>query len=78
VLVQRVIGVASSWIAIECLNCRHRAAVSPESLPRYGLEPDASLVTLTKRLVCTQCGSKAVQAYRCADDDIVPPPLAPP
>ena len=63
----------ATHIVIECLNCHHCATVLPERLPHFGLEPDTSLVTLTKRLICKNCGSKAVRAYR--EDDI--PPLAP-
>ena len=36
-------------------------------LPAYRLDPWASLVTFTKRPVCTQCGSGAVAAYAGSD-----------
>jgi hypothetical protein len=36
-------------IAIDCLNCSHHGSMAEEDLPAYGLEPRASLVTLTKR-----------------------------
>jgi hypothetical protein len=53
---------------LDYLNCRH-ASLAEDDLPAYGLEPGTSRVTLTKRTVCTQCGSKAVVAYRYAEDD---------
>jgi hypothetical protein len=31
------------------LNCGHCSSVSEDKLPYFGLHPDASLVTLTKR-----------------------------
>jgi hypothetical protein len=40
-------------IALECLTCGHRASLAEDDLPAYGLEPGTSLVTLTKRTVCT-------------------------
>jgi hypothetical protein len=60
-------------IALECLGCGHRASLAEDDLPAYGLEPGASLVTLTKRTVCAQCGSRAVVAYRHVEDDPGPP-----
>jgi hypothetical protein len=63
----------STRIAIDCLNCGHCSSVAEEKLPYFGLEPDASLVTLSKRLVCKECGSKAVQTYRYSDDGPAPP-----
>ncbi|HET7680871.1 MAG TPA: hypothetical protein VFK79_12160 [Xanthobacteraceae bacterium] len=56
-------------IAITCLSCGHRSSVSEEQLPAFGLASDASLVTLTKRLVCKECGSRSVQTYRYGEDD---------
>ncbi|MBN8935388.1 MAG: hypothetical protein J0I13_03580 [Rhizobiales bacterium] len=61
-----------AWIALECLSCGHRASLAEDDLPAYGLEPGASLVTLTKRTVCRRCGSRAVVAYRYAEDDLGP------
>jgi len=61
-------------IAIDCLNCGHVGSLSEAALRNYGLEPDTSLVTLTKKFVCQECGSKAVRAYRYED---AAPPLAP-
>jgi hypothetical protein len=74
--VQSGVGVGKVRIAIDCLNCGHCASISEAKLPYFGLKPDTSLVTLTKRLTCKECGSKAVQAYRYIDD-ADGPPLAP-
>jgi RNase P subunit RPR2 len=69
----------SGRIAITCLSCGHRCSVSEEDLPAFGLEPNASLVTLTKRLVCKECGSRSVRTQRIlAEPDgpsIVPPDI---
>jgi hypothetical protein len=54
----------SKRIAITCLSCGHRSSITEEQLPAFGLEPDASLVTLTKRLICRICGSKSVRTER--------------
>jgi hypothetical protein len=42
--------------------------MAEEKLADFGLEPRASLVTLSKRLVCSKCGSKAVQTFRYVED----------
>ena len=55
-------------IAIDCLKCGHCTSISEEKLPAFGLEPKASLVTLTKRLVCKVCGSKSIQTFRYVED----------
>ena len=55
-------------IAIDCLNCGHATSVSAEKLPYFGLSPDVSLVQLTKRLMCKECGSKAVKAFRYIEE----------
>ena len=60
-------------IAIDCLSCGHCTSVAERKLPAFGLEPDASLVTLTRRLTCKECGSKAVRAFRYVDDAEGPP-----
>jgi hypothetical protein len=62
-------------IAIDCLKCGHATSVSEDKLPYFGLEPGASLVTLTKRLVCKECGSKSVQTFRYEEEE--GPPLVP-
>ena len=59
-------------VAIDCLNCGHTASMSESELEGLGFTPDVSLVVVTKRLVCSQCESKAVRAYRYIDDDMQP------
>jgi hypothetical protein len=63
-------------IAIECLNCGHCTSVAEEKLPAFCLEPKASLVTLTKRLICKVCGSQSVRTFRY-DEDPDGPTLVP-
>src|SRR5262249_19524857 len=55
-------------IAIDCLNCGHCTSVSQDKLSRFGLEPNVTLVTLSKRLVCKECGGKAVRVFRYVED----------
>ena len=55
-------------IAIDCLNCGRCRSIPERQLVNFGWEPGVSLVTLTKRLVCSDCGSKAVRAFRYLDD----------
>src|SRR5262245_36906610 len=59
-------------IAIDCLRCGHCASISEEKLPHFGLEPNSSLVTITKRLICRVCGSKSVQTFRYVEDPDAP------
>jgi DNA-directed RNA polymerase subunit RPC12/RpoP len=61
-------------IDIECLSCGHRGSLAQRELPQYGLAEDTSLVLVTKRLVCHECGSRSVRAFRYDPDA---PPLAP-
>ena len=61
-------------IAIECLSCGHCGSLAERDLPRFGLAEDTSLVLLTKRLICQECGSRSVRAFRTDSDA---PPLAP-
>lgn len=61
-------------IEIDCLKCGHVSSLSEAALQDYGFKPDTSLVILTKKFVCQECGSKAVRAYRYEDEA---PPLAP-
>ena len=44
--------------------------MSEQALEDFGFRPDESLVKVTKKLVCSKCGSKAVSAYRYLDDDL--------
>ena len=55
-------------VAIDCLGCGHFKSIYETELLKFGLEPDVSLVILTKKLVCETCGSKAVRAFRFEDD----------
>jgi thymidine kinase len=64
-----------SRIAIDCLSCGHCASLAEDQLRQFGFEPGGSLVTLSKRLVCKECGSKAVRTFRYVEDD--GPPLVP-
>jgi hypothetical protein len=60
-------------IAIDCLKCGHCTSIPEEKLSDFGLEPKSSLVTLIKRLVCKECGSKSVQTFRYVEDTDGPP-----
>ena len=55
-------------IAIDCLKCGHCTSMPEERLLDFGLPPRASLVTFSKRLICSVCGSKAVQTFRHVED----------
>ena len=55
-------------IAIDCLNCGHCTSVSQDRLSHFGLDSDVTLVTLSKRLVCKECGGKAVRVFRYVED----------
>ena len=46
-------------VLVECLSCGRRSAIPRED----GLE-DIPLVQLTRRLRCSECGSRAVKAAR--------------
>jgi DNA-directed RNA polymerase subunit RPC12/RpoP len=52
-------GPRPSGVLVECLTCGRRSAIAPED----GAE-DIPLVQLTKRLRCSECGSRAVKAAR--------------
>jgi hypothetical protein len=60
-------------IAVDCLKCGHCGSLSEDALLQYGLPPDAPLATLTKRLTCKECGSRAVRAFRYMEDEEGPP-----
>ena len=64
----------SQRIAIECLTCGHCGSLAAAELARFGLQEDASLVVLSRRLVCQECGSRSTRAFRYDPDG---PPLAP-
>ena len=61
-------------ISITCLSCNHSGSLDERELPQHGLAEDTSLVTLIRRLVCQECGSRAVRAFRT---DPGAPPIAP-
>ncbi len=63
----------SRFIAVECLNCGHCARITDGDLARFHLAKDVPLVTLTKRLACSECGSRAVQAFREDDSPSIVP-----
>lgn len=52
-------GASPASVLVECLNCGRRSAIVRED----GLET-VPLVQLTKRLRCSECGSRAVKAAR--------------
>jgi DNA-directed RNA polymerase subunit RPC12/RpoP len=52
------------FIAVACLNCGHCVRLSDDDLARHRVARDVPLVTLTRRLACSECGSRAVQAFR--------------
>jgi DNA-directed RNA polymerase subunit RPC12/RpoP len=52
-------GPHASGVLVECLSCGRRSAIAPEE----GQE-DLPLVQLTRRLRCSECGSRAVKAAR--------------
>ena len=56
-------------VAIDCLNCGHTASMAESELEQLGFTAEVSLVVVTKKLVCSQCESKAVRAYRYIDDE---------
>ena len=60
-------------IAVSCLKCNHHSSFPEEKLSDFGMQPKSSLVLLTKRLVCKNCGSKAVQTFRYVEDPDGPP-----
>jgi hypothetical protein len=42
--------------------------VSQAKLSHFGLDPNVTLVTLSKRLICKECGGKAVRVFRYVED----------
>jgi len=61
-------------IVIECLHCGHAARLHEDDLNKFGEVPGASLTSLAKRLICRECKSSSVRAYRRIDNDT---PLSP-
>ena len=52
-------GPPGFGVLVECLSCGRRSAITPDG----GLD-DMPLVQLTRRLRCSECGSRAVKAAR--------------
>lgn len=46
--------------------------MAESELEAIGFPADASLVLVTKKLICSKCRSKAVRAYRFIDDELQP------
>ena len=59
-------------VAIDCLKCGHTATMAESDLETLGFAADVSLVLVTKKLICSECQSKAVRAYRYIDDELQP------
>jgi hypothetical protein len=51
-------------ICVQCLRCGHGGTIRESDLPRYGEEPGAPIARFVKRLVCQECGSHSVKAFR--------------
>ena len=55
-------------LCVECLTCRHRAVLEAAVLKHLcGLHDMSPLTTISRRLKCAQCGSKAVRTFRPLD-----------
>jgi len=51
-------------ICVQCLRCGHGGTIRESDLPRHGEEPGAPIARFVKRLVCQECGSHSVKAFR--------------
>ena len=51
-------------ICVQCLRCGHAGRLREADLPRHGEEPGAPIARFVKRLVCQECGSHSVKAFR--------------
>lgn len=51
-------------ILVECLSCHHCSTLDACALRLHGETPATSLVTLSQRLVCRKCGSRALKVER--------------
>jgi len=51
-------------ICVQCLRCGHTGTIRESDLPRHGEEPGAPIARFVKRLVCQECGSHSVKAFR--------------
>ena len=71
--------VLNTEIVIQCLECGHTAHLHEPDLKRYGEAPGAQLDSLARRLICKECKSISVRAYRRIDSAApVSAPLAVP
>ena len=55
---------APGRICVQCLRCGHSGIIRESDLPRHGEEPGAPIARFVKRLVCQECGSHSVKAFR--------------
>ena len=51
-------------ICVQCLRCGHGGAIREDELPSHGEAPGAPIARFVKRLVCQECGSHSVKAFR--------------
>jgi ribosomal protein S27E len=45
-------------VKVECAACHHIALLTPDSLLRLGLKPQAKVLDLKSRVRCRGCGAK--------------------
>jgi len=68
-LVNRKSGQATACICVQCLRCGHAGTIREADLPSFGEEPGAPIARFVKRLVCQECGSHSVKAFRMNPQD---------
>ncbi len=56
-------------ICVECLRCGHCSSIREADLEAYGEEPGAPIARFIKRLVCQECGSHSVKAFRMSPQE---------
>ena len=55
-------------LCVECLSCRHRGVLEASDLKRMtGIEDMSSLASISRKLKCSACRSKAVRVFRPHD-----------
>ena len=57
-------------VCVECLICQHRAIMGATMLAAVGAPSDVSLVELSRHLVCSICGSRAIRTFRTKLGDV--------
>jgi hypothetical protein len=57
-------------IRIDCLRCSHSGTLKERELGQYGEKPGAPIAAFVKRLVCRNCGSHSVRAYRIQSEGV--------